>query len=77
MAIELPPLPFAPDALASKGLSKETIDYHYGKHHQAYVTTLNGLIEGTEHADSSLEDIILAADAGPLFNNSAQVWNHT
>ena len=77
MAIELPPLPFAPDALESKGLSDETIDYHYGKHHAAYVNQLNGLIEGTEHADSSLEEIILAADAGPLFNNSAQVWNHT
>jgi len=77
MAIELPPLPFAPDALESKGLSKETIDYHYGKHHAAYVNQLNGLIEGTENADKSLEEIILAADAGPLFNNSAQVWNHT
>ncbi len=77
MAIELPPLPFAPDALESKGLSKETIDYHYGKHHAAYVNQLNGLIEGTENADKSLAEIILAADAGPLFNNSAQVWNHT
>jgi len=77
MAIELPPLPFAKDALASKGLSEETIEYHYGKHHQTYVNTLNGLIEGTDHADASLEEIILAADAGPLFNNSAQVWNHT
>ena len=77
MAIELPPLPFAEDALASKGLSKETIEYHYGKHHAAYVNNLNGLIEGTDHADSSLEEIILAADAGGLFNNSAQVWNHT
>ncbi len=77
MAIELPPLPFAEDALESKGLSKETIEYHYGKHHATYVNVLNGLIEGTEHADSSLEEIILAADQGPLFNNSAQVWNHT
>lgn len=77
MAIELPPLPFAQDALASKGLSKETIEYHYGKHHATYVKTLNGLIEGTEHADKSLEEIILAADQGPLFNNSAQVWNHS
>jgi len=77
MAIELPPLPYAEDALASKGLSAETIQYHYGKHHATYVNVLNGLIEGTEHADSSLEEIILAADAGPLFNNSAQVWNHT
>ena len=77
MAIELPPLPFAEDALADKGLSAETIQYHYGKHHATYVKTLNGLIEGTEHEDKSLEEIILAADAGPLFNNSAQVWNHT
>jgi len=77
MAIELPPLPFAEDALASKGLSAETIQYHYGKHHATYVNVLNGLIEGTDHQDSSLEEIILAADAGPLFNNSAQVWNHT
>ena len=77
MAIELPPLPYAEDALAPKGLSAETIQYHYGKHHATYVNVLNGLIEGTEHADSSLEEIILAADAGPLFNNSAQVWNHT
>lgn len=77
MAIELPPLPFEPDALASRGLSKETIEYHYGKHHATYVKTLNGLIEDTEQADSSVEDIIKAADAGPLFNNAAQVWNHT
>ena len=61
MAIELPPLPFAPDALESKGLSKETIDYHYGKHHAAYVNQLNGLIEGTENADKSLEEIILSS----------------
>ncbi|MCU1498198.1 MAG: Superoxide dismutase [Acidimicrobiales bacterium] len=77
MAIELPPLPFAPDALASKGLSEETIQYHYGKHHQTYVNVLNGLIEGTDLADKPLEDIILAAEPGkPLFNNSGQVWNH-
>ena len=77
MAIELQPLPYAEDALASKGLSAETIQYHYGKHHATYVNVLNGLIEGTEHENASLEEIILAADAGPLFNNSAQVWNHT
>ena len=75
MAFELPDLPYAKDALP--GVSAETLDYHHGKHHNTYVTTLNGLIEGTEHADKSLEDIILAADAGPLFNNAAQVWNHT
>ena len=76
MAIELPPLPYAKDALAPH-ISEETLEYHYGKHHQTYVTNLNKLIEGTDHADSSLEDIITAADPGPLFNNAAQVWNHT
>ncbi|HEX2577879.1 MAG TPA: superoxide dismutase [Aquihabitans sp.] len=76
MAIELPPLPFAEDALESKGLSKETLEYHHGKHHATYVKTLNGLIEGTDLQDASLEEIILAADPGPLFNNSGQVWNH-
>ena len=75
MPFELPELPYAKDALP--GVSAETLDYHHGKHHNAYVTTLNGLIDGTDHADKSLEEIILAADAGPLFNNSAQVWNHT
>ena len=76
MTIELSPLPYAIDALAPT-LSQETLEYHYGKHHQTYVTNLNNLIADTEHADSSLEEIILAADAGPLFNNAAQVWNHT
>ena len=75
MPFELPELPYAKDALP--GVSAETLDYHHGKHHNAYVTTLNGLIDGTDHADKSLEEIILAADAGPLFNNSAQVWNHS
>jgi Fe-Mn family superoxide dismutase len=78
MAIELPPLPWAEDALESKGLSKETIEYHYGKHHATYVNTLNGLIEGTDHADADLETIIRDAEINkPLFNNAAQVWNHT
>ena len=77
MAFELPPLPFAKDALASRGMSEETLDYHYGKHHQAYVTNLNGLVEGTENAEKSLEDIITSAEPGGLFNNAAQVWNHT
>jgi len=76
MTIELPPLPYAIDALAPT-LSQETLEYHYGKHHQTYVTNLNNLIADTDHADASLEEIILAADAGPLFNNAAQVWNHT
>ena len=78
MAFELPPLPFAKDALASRGMSEETLDYHYGKHHQTYVTNLNGLVEGTENAEKSLEDIIKDAPTGEgLFNNAAQVWNHT
>lgn len=75
MAFTLPDLPYAKDALAPY-LSQETLEFHHDKHHNAYVTNLNGLIEGTEHADKSLEEIILAAE-GPLFNNAAQVWNHT
>jgi superoxide dismutase, Fe-Mn family len=75
MAFELPPLPYEKDALAPY-ISAETLDYHHGKHHNAYVTNLNGLIEGTDHADASLEDIIKNSDGG-LFNNAAQVWNHT
>jgi superoxide dismutase, Fe-Mn family len=77
MAFELPSLPYDMDALAPH-ISKETLEYHYGKHHQTYVNNLNKLVEGTEHANASLEDIIGAADSGSgLFNNSAQVWNHT
>lgn len=76
MAIELPPLPYADDAL-DPHISARTISYHYGKHHAAYVNNLNGLIEGTEHADATLDDIIMAAGPGGLFNNAAQVWNHT
>jgi len=75
MAIELPPLPWAAEALAPH-ISKETIDYHYGKHHQAYVTKTNELIANTANAGKSLEEIIKSSQ-GPLFNNSAQVWNHT
>ncbi len=75
MSIELPALPYARDALAPR-ISEETIDYHYGKHHQAYVNNLNGLIDGTDHADKSLEEIIRSSEGG-LFNNAAQVWNHT
>lgn len=75
MAIELPPLPWAPDALAPH-ISKETIDFHYGKHHQAYVTKTNELIANTANAGKSLEEIVKSSQ-GPLFNNSAQVWNHT
>ncbi len=75
MAFELPPLPYAQDALAPH-ISAETLEYHYGKHHQTYVTNLNKLIEGTGKENASLEEIILDSDGG-LFNNSAQVWNHT
>jgi len=75
MSIELPALPYARDALAPR-ISEETIDYHYGKHHQAYVNNLNGLIDGTDHADKTLEEIIRSSEGG-LFNNAAQVWNHT
>ncbi len=72
----LPALPWDPAALEPH-ISKETIEFHYGKHHNAYVTNLNKLIEGTEFSDAGLEDIIKAAPAGGLFNNAAQVWNHT
>jgi Fe-Mn family superoxide dismutase len=75
MAFTLPDLPYAKGALAPH-LSEETLEYHHDKHHNAYVTNLNGLIEGTELAGRSLEDIILASDGG-VFNNAAQVWNHT
>ncbi|MEO8459624.1 MAG: Fe-Mn family superoxide dismutase [Dokdonella sp.] len=75
MAIELPPLPWARDALAPH-ISAETIDFHYGKHHQAYVTNLNKQIEGTEFENMELEDIIRKASGG-MFNNAAQIWNHT
>lgn len=73
-AFELPPLPYAQDALAPH-ISAETFEYHYGKHHQAYVTNLNKLTD--DNADAkSLEDVITSAEGG-LFNNAAQVWNHT
>ncbi len=75
MAIELPPLPWARDALAPH-ISAETIDYHYGKHHQTYVTNLNNQIKGTEFENLSLEEIIRKASGG-MFNNAAQIWNHT
>ncbi len=71
----LPALPYAMDALVP-GMSKETFEYHYGKHHQAYVTNLNNLIKGTEFEKASLEDIIKKSSGG-IYNNSAQVWNHT
>lgn len=70
-----PPLPYALDALAPH-ISKETLEFHYGKHHQTYVTNLNNLIPGTEFENLSLEDIVKKSSGG-LFNNAAQVWNHT
>ncbi len=75
MEHKLPPLPYAGNALAPH-ISAETIEYHYGKHHQAYVTNLNNLIPGTEYENSSLEEIIKKASGG-IYNNAAQVWNHT
>jgi Fe-Mn family superoxide dismutase len=75
MAFELPPLPYAKDALEPT-ISAETLEFHYGKHHQTYVTNLNNLVPGTEFEGASLEDIITKASGG-IFNNAAQVWNHT
>ena len=72
---ELPQLPYNKDALKPH-ISEETLEFHYGKHHATYVTNLNKLIEGTEFADMSLEDIVGKASGG-LFNNAAQTWNHT
>jgi Fe-Mn family superoxide dismutase len=71
----LPPLPYAKNALAPH-ISEETLEFHYGKHHQTYVTNLNNLIKGTEFENASLEEIIKKSSGG-IYNNSAQVWNHT
>ncbi len=75
MIHQLPALPYANDALAPV-ISAETIEYHYGKHHQTYVTNLNNLIAGTEFEQLTLEDIVKKSSGG-IFNNAAQVWNHT
>jgi len=75
MAIELPALPYAIDALAPH-ISQETLEFHHGKHHATYVAKLNAAIPGTEFEGKSLEDIIKTA-SGPIFNNAAQIWNHT
>ncbi len=75
MKHELPALPYEKNAL-EPFISAETIDYHYGKHHQTYVTNLNNLIAGTEFENLSLEDIVRKSSGG-IFNNAAQVWNHT
>ena len=76
MAHTLPDLPFAKDALEPH-ISAETFEYHHDKHHAAYVTNLNNLVPGTEFEDKSLEEIVMSAPAGGIFNNAAQVWNHT
>ncbi|MBF0272499.1 MAG: superoxide dismutase [Fe] [Magnetococcales bacterium] len=75
MSFQLPPLPYAQNALEPH-ISAETLDFHHGKHHQTYVTNLNKLIEGTDNQSKSLEEIIKGSSGG-LFNNAAQVWNHT
>ena len=75
MEHKLPVLPYALDALAPH-LSKETLEYHYGKHHQTYITNLNNLIKGTEFENADLEEIVKKSSGG-LFNNAAQTWNHT
>lgn len=75
MERKLPELPYAMDALAPV-ISKETMEYHYGKHHQAYVNKLNELQNGTEYEDMALEDIVRKASGG-IYNQAAQVWNHT
>ncbi len=75
MAFTLPNLPYPKDALAPH-ISAETLEFHHGKHHQAYVTNLNKLLEGKPEANKSLEEVIMSSDGG-VFNNAAQVWNHT
>ncbi|TNC82754.1 MAG: superoxide dismutase [Fe] [Oleiphilus sp.] len=75
MAIELPALPYAIDALAPH-ISQETLEFHHGKHHKTYVDKLNGMIPGTEFEGKDLEEIIKSS-SGPVFNNAAQIWNHT
>lgn len=75
MSHQLPPLPYALDALEPY-IKKQTLEFHYGKHHQAYVDNLNKLIAGSEFENAGLEDIIKKADSG-IFNNAAQIWNHT
>jgi Fe-Mn family superoxide dismutase len=76
MAHELPELPYAKNALEPH-ISAETLEYHHDKHHATYVTNLNNLIPGTEYENLSLEDLIKKAPAGGIFNNAAQIWNHT
>jgi len=75
MAYQLPALPYENDALEPH-ISRETIEFHYGKHHQTYVTNLNNLVIGTEFEGVALEDVVKQS-SGPIFNNSAQIWNHS
>ncbi|MGA7938110.1 MAG: superoxide dismutase [Kovacikia sp.] len=81
MAFEQAPLPFAKDALEPYGMSAETFEYHYGKHHKAYIDNLNKLVDGTDLASKLLEEVIVLASKDPsktgIFNNAAQAWNHT
>ncbi|RLA19976.1 MAG: superoxide dismutase [Fe] [Gammaproteobacteria bacterium] len=76
MTHELPALPYAGNALEPY-ISAETLEFHHGKHHATYVTKLNGLIPGTEFENATLEEIITKSAAGPIFNNAAQIWNHS
>ena len=76
MSFELPALPYAKDALEPH-ISAETLDFHHGKHHNTYVVKLNGLLPGSEFEGKKLEEIIMSAPAGGVFNNAAQIWNHT
>jgi len=76
MTHQLPRLPYAQDALEPH-IDAATVGIHHGKHHQTYVDNLNKLVLGTEFTDVTLEQIVLKASAGPLFNNAAQIWNHT
>lgn len=75
MAFELPPLPYEKNALAPH-ISEETLEYHYGKHHKTYVDKLNGMVPGTEFEGKSLEEVVKTSSGG-VFNNAAQIWNHT
>ena len=75
MQHQLPPLPYALDALEPH-MSAETLEFHHGKHHKAYVDKLNELIKNTEHEHMELEEIVRSAPQGPIFNNAAQTWNH-
>ena len=75
MAFELPPLPYEQNALEPH-ISAETLEYHYGKHHKTYVDKLNGLVGGTDMESKSLEEVVKASEGG-VFNNAAQIWNHT